>query len=131
MSETGNNLNDALDIARYIVMPSLLIVLGHAFNYWALDLICLTISFLLIKFFWREYVEFSNHKPRRITLGAKKAHYILSIYCLVATIILIYFGEDVASYISPDAKMLMVGHFLLTYILSGIVYWYLFNAQEE
>jgi hypothetical protein len=131
MSGRDNSLNDALDIARYIVMPSLLIVLGHAFNYWALDLIFLAISFILIKFFWREYVEFSNRKPRRITLGAKKAHYILSIYCLVATIVLIYFGEEIGEYISLDPNKLMIGHFLLIYLLSGTVYWYLFNTQEE
>jgi hypothetical protein len=68
MSETDNNLNDALHIAPYIVFP----LLGHSFNYWAVDLICFIISFLLINFFWRDYVEFSNHKPSRLRWVLKK-----------------------------------------------------------
>jgi hypothetical protein len=131
MSKTDNSLIDAVHIARTTGVPSYFVTLGHVFNHQVLELICLVVSPLLIKYFWSGNVEFLNHDPKRITLGAKKAHYILSIYCLFTTIVLIYFGEDVASYISLDAKMLMVGHFLLTYILSGIVYWYLFNAQEE
>lgn len=130
MSQINSKSSDAMHIARFTGVPSYFIIFAHAFNYWALDLIALALSFLSIKYFWTGNIEFLNNNPERVTPSTKKVHYFFSISCTVITIILIYFGEEIESYFSIEMGFLILGNFLLTFFFSIITYWYLFNIEE-